>query len=353
MSDIDAKRVRNTLDRIMAFIAGDTPGPLLSVWAEPDYRQQPNQTKMLDAAEACIRRDIADALPNVVPTFIPDFGTVSMPAMWGGTVAPAANGGGIFIEPIIHSADELRHLPAPCSFEQSDFARGLRGHGELCRRLNSEHVYLRTPDLQGPMNTLAMLMDQEALMLALFDEPQSVHAALDQITDALIDCLSRYRSAVGAERVVGNVWPWVILPGGAGVGITQDYMPLLGADQYAEFELPRLKRIADSFGGVFIHCCGEYARHLPALASADFRILGIEMHHPCTQLPEVYGALGPQPVYTPYTAPTAGRQFASYVEYLRSLVDQPAWRRCWICVGRGWMPPHQLRQLTELVATHR
>ena len=188
------------------------------------------------------------------------------------------------------------------------------------------------------MNTLGLMMDQTELLVALYEEPELIHATLTHITDVLIDYLRRYRTAAGKEKVVGNVWPWVVLPDGQGIGLTQDFLPLLGPELYAEFELPQLKRMADEFGGVFIHCCGAYAQHLPTLARADFKIWGIEVHYPCTKLWEVQAALGPTLGYVPYIAPTGRQEFPSIVSFLKSLehhdCDQT---RIAVCLAREWL----------------
>ncbi len=346
-----SKHTEQALESIRRFWRRQQPGPLLSVYTEPGYRQNPDEDALVAGAVKNIRAEIAAGEANVLPTFLPDFGTVSMPALWGGRRIPASSGGGIHIEPIAHALDDLKTLPEPVPYEKSDFARAVGLYRRVCAELPGEDIFIRTPDFQGPMNTLGLLMDQTELLVSLFEEPELIHRVLTHITDVSIDYIRRYREEIGPEKVVGNLWPWIVLPDGIGVGITQDFMPLLGPDLYEQFELPQLKRIADAFGGVFIHCCGEYAQHLPALARARerFKIFGIETHHPCTRLPAVHAALGDDLAYTPYIAPTGQAEYPSMVNYLIALGDDHR-DRLYVAIAKEWMSAPELDRLRRWAA---
>jgi hypothetical protein len=340
-------RSHRTLQRIRDFWSGHGPRRIVSICASPDYRQNPDEQAMLEGAVACILAD-RDTGENALPTFIPDFGTVSLPALWGGMRIEAKDGGCVHIEPILHGTDDLARSVDPRAYEDSDFARAEYLYREVCRLCGQDGIFVRTPDLQGPMNTLGLLMEQTELLLALYEAPEYVHRWLTQITDVTIAYLRRYRESIGPEKVIGNVWPWIVLPDGMGIGITEDFMPLLGPDLYAQFELPQLKRIADAFGGVFIHCCGEYAQHLPTLARADFRIWGIETHYPCTRLSDVYDALGDDLAYVPYVAPTGKVDFPSSADLADALAASScASARMWLPLARTWEDENALKRLRQ------
>lgn len=355
---IDRDRVNADVERIRRFWSGENPSPLISVFSCTSYRQKPDEEAMVSEALAAIAADARsnpDEVGVVLPTFIPDFGTVSVPALWGGKVVPASGGGGIFIEPIFSSADQLERLGPACEYERSDFSRAGKLYRRVRERLESDQIFVRTPDLQGPLNTLGMLLEQTELLTALYEAPEAVHRALTIVTDAIITMVKRFRADVGADRLVGNVWPWISMVDGRGIGITQDFMPLLGPDLYREFELPQLKRIADAFGGVFIHCCGEYRQHLPALAKADFKILGIEAHYPATKLWEVHDALGDELLYVPYVLTNVANEFPSVVEFLDEIERHGKGKlpKLWICTDGTWLTVEQRVRLGAWWKSHR
>ena len=317
------------LQNIRDFLNHKAPH-LLSVHHDPKYRQCPDPRRMVEWACEILRKDMeAPASDNVLPSFFPDYGTVSMPAIYGGEVIPARDGGGIHIKPVAREAGDLLGL-APRPFAGTDFQRALDMHGEICKRLGTDEIYLRTPDLQGPLNTLALLFENQAeLMIAMYEQPGVVHEAARRVTDLTIEYVTRFRDAAGPGKVIGNIWPYIALVDGKGIGITQDYMPLLGPELYAEFELPYLKRIADAFGGVFIHCCGFYGWHIPNLASSGVEIIGMECSNPHTPFSELYDAFGQRIVIL---CGGGSREFPGLPDYLRSHKGRPcAKARFWLC----------------------
>jgi hypothetical protein len=340
------ERIAAALDGFRRFLSGERRAPLLSVYTPPGYRQNPDPEVMVAGACAAIRADAASGERHILPTFWPDFGTVSTAALWGGERIPAADGGGPHIRPVARALRDLERLPAPVAFEESDFFKALTLYRQVCARLESNEIFIRTPDFQGPLNTLGLLIDQTELICGLYEAPDLVAAALARITETLIAYVRRFRESVGAAKVVGNIWPYVALPDGQGVGVTQDYMPLLSPELYARFELPLLKRIADAFGGVWIHCCGEFRQHLPALRAADIKIWGIEMHHPCTPMEEVWRALDGRVAYTPYLSLTGVREYVSLADYYRHLAHSDcAQARFWFCLCSDSRELDELRRL--------
>ena len=323
---------------------------LVSVHHDPNYRQIADERRMLERACETIRMDMdAPASDNVLPAFYPDFGTVSTAAIYGGRRIPARDGGGIHIEPAARAAEDLLRLK-PLPFEETDFQRALDLHCQVCDRLGTRDIFLRTPDFQGPLNTLGLLIaDQAELMVAMFEQPEVVHEAARRVTDTLIDYAARFRAEAGPGRVIGNIWPYVALVDGKGVGITQDYMPLLGPEQYAEFELPQLKRISDAFGGVFIHCCGVYGQHLRALAGSGVDIIGLECVNALTPVSSLYETFGDR-IFIVFNGGTP--EHPTLGAFLRSLKGQPhANARFWfqLCHESQWDDPEDVRRaLAEL-----
>ena len=340
-----AERIEESLARARAFWQADTRGSLLSVYTAPAYRQQPDAEKMIRAACDCIRADGAAGEENVLPCFWPDFGTVSTAAMWGGRIIVPHKGQCIHIEPAARKAEELEALQ-PLPFEKSDFQRAVGFYEEVRRRLGANDVFVRTPDVQGPLNTLSLVMDQVELMCAMYEHPDLIHAMLDRITDLLIATIRRYIQAVGAAKVIGNIWPYVILPADMGIAITEDYMPLLGPDLYREFGIPYVKRMADAFGGLWIHCCGTYKQHLPALRAGGFRIWGLEAAYPQTPVWDVYEVFGDSIAYLVGVSPDGEKEFPGILDYARAISRRPcAQGRFWFCTCHGLTDTAALKRL--------
>jgi len=330
------ERIQGALTAFRRFLSSESGGTLLSGYSSTAYRQEPDFELMIEGACAAIQADGASGEPYILPTVWPDFGTVSTAALWGGKIIPACGEQRVHIHPVARVLKDLENLVCRQSFEESDFQKAVNLYQRVCERLETDEIFARTPDFQGPMNTLALLIDQTELICGLYTEPELIASVLDRVTDTLIEYFQRFREIIGPSKVIGNIWPYIVLPDGQGVGITQDYMPLLGPDLYAQFEIPRLKRIADEFGGVFIHCCGAYRQHLQTLQQANFKIWGIEVHYPCTDIAEVFNALGRKLVYVPYVAPTGAQQYPSLIEFCDYLAEQKcSGSKYWFCVSDG------------------
>jgi len=314
--------------------------PMVSVVAEPTYRQmldsvRPNLDAVADAAVACIRADMKPERSGVLPTVYADFGTISTARLYGGKVIPPSDGGKVHIEPVVRAPEELVDLQ-PCSFEESDFQLAIDLWRMVCDRLQTDQVFLRTPDFQGPMNTLALVIDQQELMMGLYDQPELIQSALERITTTLIDYHQRLRRELGGGRVIGNIWPYTFLPESIGVSLTQDMMPLLSPELYRQFELPQIRRISQAFGGLQIHCCGRYVQHLPALRESGMPILGLEFHHPFTPFDEVHAVFGDDVVYIPYLFSEC-EDYLDYVAFAADLRRQgTSQTRFWFAMADGW-----------------
>jgi uroporphyrinogen-III decarboxylase len=338
-----------TLEYYRSFWLGEITGPIVSMVVPPAYRQMLdrqnfNLDEIANAAAECIRADIASDEQFILPAIYPDFGTISTAKMYGGKVIPPAEGGGVHIETVINDVNDLSKLQA-CSYEDSDFKMAVDLYRLVCDKLQSDAIFTRTPDFQGPMNTLALVMDQTELMVAMYEEPDAIHAALDSITSTLIEYHKRFRKEIGGGKVIGSIWPYTFLPEELGASLTQDMMPLLSPDIYRDFEIPCLRRIADAFGGLQIHCCGNYSQHLPALKDSGIKIRSLEFHYPFTPFKDIYQLFGDDIIYIPFLF-GENKDYPDYVDFAGDLLKQGTDEtRFWFASAQGWVNDKALREL--------
>jgi hypothetical protein len=121
-----------------------------------------------------------------------------------------------------------------------------------------------------------------------------------------------------------------------GICLTEDYMPLLSRDTYATFAMPCVKRIAEAFGGVFVHCCGTYRQHLPTWQAADFKVWGLESAFPQTPVWDVYAALGDRISYLVGVSPDGLSTYPTKAAYAQAIAAHGCdMRRFWWCAVHG------------------
>jgi hypothetical protein len=316
------------LARVRRFWAGEGRF-LVSLTTGQDYYRQ-----VFDDAEIVRRAPLnlqaQSRCPGTnLPSFFVDWGTISTAKYWGGQARFDSTGGNIFIDPVAATvADGLRLAPLPCDHPEMDAPHGVRLFQQVCRELDTDALWLRSPDMQGPLNTAGLIVDQENLLMSMFDEPARVHALLERVTNFIIEYASYLRRAAGG-RLCGNLWPYTFFPADLGLAFTEDLMPLLSPKLYREFGIPCLQRLADALGGLHIHCCGAYGRHVRNLAAANLPIRALEFHYPETTLEELEPLAG-QVVLIPYILLNKTDRFSSVTDFYRHLIDRYAQRhRFW------------------------
>lgn len=319
--------------QVSAFWAGEIRALASCTSSHRSYRQLGEVAAMA----ACIRENLSHqaTLPGCnLPCIHADFGTVSTARHWGGRIRLGAEGKP-HIEPVAEDPEAILALtPRPVAAPDQDAARGLALLDAARAQLDDHagELWLRSPDMQGTLNTAALICEQTSFMLAMHDRPDLVHRLLDRVCEVLISYQDHLRSAVPG-RLAGNIWPWTVLPPGSGVALTEDYMPLLGVDGYRDFGIPYLARLAHRYGGVQIHCCGRWGRHVPTLLASGIRIRAVEFHHPFTTLAEVLplaeAGAALVPFFNDRDQPGAD-PWHFYQELLRTA---PPWARFWFAFG--------------------
>ena len=319
--------------KLRRFWAGEGPRALLMVNnGAYGYRQIADDECIVENAVLQILTSVALS-EDYLPWFGPDFGTISTALAWGGEVI-YPQGGFVFIKPVIHAPEEVdRVLPADPA--GGHVARAIALARRVKARLGSEHIWCRAVDLQGPLSTAALLWEQEDFFCSMLTAPDAVHRLMERVTTHLI---GMYRAMIqGMGPLCGMVWPYHWLPDDLGVVFTEDLMPLLSPELYREFGLPYMKRLADTFGGAFIHCCGEFEQHLPALATSGANILGFDYAEPCMRTEALYEAFGPKLAYTVMIDPQGEMRWgnmANFLEHLHKVA--PADMRFTFCFDACW-----------------
>lgn len=106
----------------------------------------------------------------------------------------------------------------------------------------------------GPFSLACRLYDMTELMVALFDEPDTVHMILEKATTFLVSYARAYRES-----------------GAAGIIIAEPAAGLLAPEQCEEFSSPYVKMIVDAVQDddfvVILHNCGNTVKLVPSMVS--------------------------------------------------------------------------------------
>jgi hypothetical protein len=201
---------------------------------------------------------------DFVPSLCPTLGLVGIPSAFGGEVIwwendlPA-------VRPAINEIEAVYDLPLPSVRD-----------GELRRMLDYTRYFIehtggrypiRMSDIQGPLDSAALIMGHTNFLLATYSDPQAVHHLLQRVTDLTIAFVLAQREiahSYGCEFVPGMFQPW--MPDGLGVSISNDECVMMSAEMHDTFSVPYLNQLSDAFGGIYLHSCGKWTHQFPSLA---------------------------------------------------------------------------------------
>ncbi len=289
---------------------------LRTVWSSyshnHQYRQLDNHEEMVSEAAANILECAAMPGTNIT-RFTIDFGTTTTASYWGGNRIKSSSGNS-WIEPVIYKPGDVPEMKHAVP-DSGDILLGRKLFDEVLNRLNTGNLPASTYDLQGPLNTLSLVWEQKNMMVSMYESPGSVHAALEKVTDLLIKNIeSIYKKIPGIEA---PLWPFIWLPPDIGIGITEDYMPLLSPGLYKEFGLPYVKRLSDKFKGLFIHCCGQFSHQIDNLHNSGINILGMEFVYPKIDIEKLFNTFGDKCAFVPNIMDNFIEDFGSFTNYIQ------------------------------------
>jgi uroporphyrinogen-III decarboxylase len=168
-------------------------------------------------------------------------------------------------------------------------------------------------------------MDQQEMLVEMYTEPDALHGFLEKVAAHLIRYGKTCHEAAGG-KVPGNGWPAAFFPAELGAAFTEDLMPLLSPEKYAEFGIPQLRRFGDAFGGMLIHCCGQWGQHAQNLADSGLPIRAIEFHHPHTTLEQIKPLAEQGVVLIPYLAMNLQDEYDSVIAFYEHLLAETPYR---------------------------
>jgi len=196
------------------------------------------------------------------PPFLDAYCTVPMVAEAFGSELHFREGD-IGVRPILADIGGIRSLrPRPLG-ETSTIRRMMEWIDFAQRRLGTE-VPVWVADIQSPFSVAAQIVPPVELFQACADDPAAVHHLCRMVTDYTLEWMQAHLRQVENPAFPGRNFP--SLPERIGICISDDTpLVMLSPDMYREFAFPYNAELSRAFGGVHIHCCGNYRHNLDNL----------------------------------------------------------------------------------------
>ncbi len=318
MDDYPWEQVKQTQAFITQLFSGAAPDrPASIVHARPlDLPAVPmpaglseREQQVWQAQENLRRRPIGG--DDFVPTLGTGAGTCAMATAFGCEELQVS--GYYWVSPSITSMSQIDALRKP-----PVTAGKLGGVLEQTRAYaacTDERLPIRIMDFQSPFTTVEQMLGSEQFFLMPSDEPQRLHRLMDVVTDFAIDFFTAQIDAAGPQACSG-IWPPFWFPRCAGIQMSDDNLVNVSPDVYREFAVPYNNRLAQAFGGLFLHSCTITENALPAVKEIR-GLTGINCDistsvSPATLLAE----FGDDIVVGPHAYINTNTNFANYTEFM-------------------------------------
>jgi hypothetical protein len=157
---------------------------------------------------------------------------------------------------VLGAIEDFLRLPERIDPEHDGWGPLLRAN--VLKFLDATHgqVPVGVADHQSPYGCATKLLGNEALMLAMYDEPDLVTLFLDRMLQATIDTVEAVKRWAGPERVCPNTSHPV--PGEGSIILWDDYISVITPRLHMEFCVPQNKKLFARYGRGHLHTCGPY-----------------------------------------------------------------------------------------------
>ncbi|MFB3902532.1 MAG: uroporphyrinogen decarboxylase family protein [Acidobacteriota bacterium] len=203
------------------------------------------------------------ASDTVFPHLQPWYGVGIHAAAFGCEYVWLEEGGAPQTYPVYQSADELSGLKTPdlstCAPMQEVLER-IRWY----RSVTKDRLPISLTDTQSPNDTASLILEVSEFFTVSSYEPERVAGLMEAITNVIIRFAESQLEAIGPNLSLPG-HQMLCHPNWNGISMSDDNMAFLSPAAYANACLPFNGRIAERFGGVAVHSCGNIIHNLPGL----------------------------------------------------------------------------------------
>jgi len=185
-----------------------------------------------------------------------------------------------WVKPIITDAnpEDVSHLQLPDPRRSGLFPQALARIDFFNER---GRFPLRCVNIPSPLLTASLVWEYGSFLAALLMSPRQVHLLLEKITAATLDFLRVERERI--RSLFAYTHESVYIPADLALRVSDDVAAVLTGELYREFGVRYNNALAEEYGGLVVHSCGNISRSLPAMMETK-NLLGIDLVAPQNDL---------------------------------------------------------------------
>ncbi len=166
--------------------------------------------------------------------------------------------------PFIRTPEEADRIEEPDIWKSPTLYRVFE-LGEAVRRELGPEAFLGPCDMQSGFDTASLIWNKEDLLCALAGEEEE-RAAVKRLVDKCARLYKRFLQELRREfpRMSWCHCPSAWSPPEMGPWLSNDECGAFGVEMFEEFCLPELVDLAETFGGLGMHCCALAEHQFPS-----------------------------------------------------------------------------------------
>jgi hypothetical protein len=153
-------------------------------------------------------------------------------------------------------AEAAENLNNDFEVEDTEWGKILKKHLKIFLDKTEGEIPVCLPDYQSPYGTLTKLLPNEELMIAMYDQGELVHQAMETVTGGIIKLLDTVGKWVGKALYITNSFNPI--PGEGGLVMWDDYVSVINPEMHKEFCVPYNRKLYEKYGDGHLHTCGPY-----------------------------------------------------------------------------------------------
>lgn len=120
-------------------------------------------------------------------------------------------------------------------------------------------------DMQGPFDVAGQMFGYDNLFVCAYEEPSRYDKLMSLISDAFI-CFWKAQQKTCGELFIGtHLFAWDYVPQNTGASMSIDSLVMVSPEFYQGYYRKYIEKMADEFGGLVIHSCGDFRHVVPDL----------------------------------------------------------------------------------------
>lgn len=120
-------------------------------------------------------------------------------------------------------------------------------------------------DMQGPFDVAGQMFGYDNLFVCAYDDEERYDRLMGLITQAYIDFWKAQQAVCGDLFIGTHLFAWDYVPKNNGATMSIDSLVMVSPDFYDEFYKKYIEKMADTFGGLVVHSCGDFRHVVPSL----------------------------------------------------------------------------------------